>query len=389
MSKCPRCFVSLTSDHFAWTQASGTTTEADPVASAYHGGQVLSRKIIELRRPVDAHAGWAPPPQHAELELGGPVREVCPTCHYVLVDGWRNAQVTCIAMAGARATGKTVYIAVLIKQLQLLGESWGAVVEPFDSTTEATYRDHYETPLYEARGILEATPAAHTGNPYQREPLIFSLGHWNNVSQILVIRDVAGEDLENPENARAPWLQFFAHADGVLFMFDPLKVESVTNQLHDLVPTQERVGGDPRTVLRTVLGIIGLGTPNLAIILSKFDALQSLQSVEGSDWSRIMSNPGAAFSRDFSLRSAPYHDGDGQLLNQEVRSLLKKLDATPMVMSVDQPHTGRPLPNRYFAVSALGESPVGDRLHASGITPFRCLDPVRWVLATRSVWHWQ
>ncbi len=177
---------------------SGTATEADPIAGAFHGGQVLSRKIVKLRRPADAHAGWAPPPQYAELELGGPAREVCPTCHYVLVDGWRNAQVTCIAMAGARATGKTVYIAVLIKQLQLLGESFNAVVEPFDSTTEATYRDHYEAPLYEARGILEATPAAHTGNPYQRDPLIFSLGHWNNVSQILVIRDVAGEDSREP-----------------------------------------------------------------------------------------------------------------------------------------------------------------------------------------------
>ncbi|NCL74817.1 hypothetical protein AIIKEEIJ_02263 [Rhodococcus sp. YH1] len=169
-------------------------------------------------------------------------------------------------------------------------------------------------------------------------------------------------------------------------MFDPLKVESVRQQLHDLVPAQERVGGDPRSVLRTVLSIIGDSTPNLAIVLSKFDALQALEHVDGSDWSEIMSQRGAAFSRDPSLQYAPYNESDGRLLHEEVRSLLDKLEARSMVMAVDQPHTGASLHSRFFAVSALGESPVGDRLHHSGISPFRCLDPVRWVLAQRGVW---
>ncbi|WP_232512356.1 hypothetical protein [Rhodococcus pyridinivorans] len=115
-------------------------------------------------------------------------------------------------------------------------------------------------------------------------------------------------------------------------------MESLCKQLHDLVPVQERVGGAPRSVLRTVLSIIGDETPNLAVVLSKFDALQALHNVEGSDWSEIMGHPGAAFSREPSLQYAPYNEMDGRLLHEEVQSLLDKLEAKSMVM--DQPHTG-------------------------------------------------
>ncbi|EGD25332.1 TRAFAC clade GTPase domain-containing protein [Prescottella equi] len=386
MTKCPRCFGALTSDHYAWTRTAPDTAEVDEIASTYYGSPVRSGPVIELKRPDEADEEWTPPVGHAEREAGGDVAEVCPECHYRLPPGWRGAQATCVAMAGARATGKTVYIAVLIKSLQLLGERIGQMVEPANAETENSYRENYERPLYEERGILEPTPAAHTGDPYQREPLIFSIGVWNEVRRYLVIRDVAGEDLENATNMGAASMRFFSRADGVVFMFDPLRVDSVRDQLHDLVPAQERVGGDPRSVLRTVLSIIGTGTPNLAVVLSKFDALQALAHVDGGEWSEIMSQRGAAYSRDPSLQKGPYNEPDGLLLHEEVRSLLDKLEAKAMVMAVEQPHTGVHVNSRYFAVSALGASPAGDRLHENGISPFRCLDPVRWVLAQHEVW---
>ncbi|WP_237210969.1 hypothetical protein [Rhodococcus ruber] len=118
----------------------------------------------------------------------------------------------------------------------------------------------------------------------------------------------------------------------------------------------ERVGGDLWSVLRTVLSIVGSSTPNLAVVLSKFDALQALHHVEGSDWSEIMGQPGAAFSRDPRLQYAPYNEMDGRLLHGEVRN---KLEAKTMEMAVDQPCTGVMLNSKFFAVSALGGSPVG------------------------------
>jgi len=68
-------------------------------------------------------------------------------------------------------------------------------------------------------------------------------------------------------------------------------------------------------------------------------------------------------------------------LHHEVRSLLQKLHAGPIVTAVERPSSGQFLPHRFFVASALGESPNGKSLNARGIAPFRCLDPMRWVMA--------
>jgi len=68
-------------------------------------------------------------------------------------------------------------------------------------------------------------------------------------------------------------------------------------------------------------------------------------------------------------------------LHHEVRSLLQKLHAGPIVTAVERPSSGQFLPHRFFVASALGESPNGKSLSARGIAPFRCLDPMRWVMA--------
>lgn len=384
MTKCPRCFNNLTHEWFAWTEAAPQRTEPDERATAFTGSPVVAGKTCELQKPADAAPDWTPPPNYPETQLGGAAVEICPICHFVLPPHWRWGQATCIAMAGARATGKTVYIAVMIKQLQLLAERMNRAVEPATPETDYNYRKNYENPLFEERGILVSTPSSNTGDSYQREPLIFSLGVWNEVRRFLVIRDVAGEDLESGNTDGHSW-QFFQVADAILFLFDPLRVEEIGDQLRDLVPVQANRGGDPKVVLRTVMNMLGYGTPRVAVVLSKFDALQALEEVQGGQWSQIMSNAGAAFSRDPSLEQAPYADEDGQLLHEEVRSLLQKLDAGPMLQSMENPVTGQQYRNRFFAVSALGASPVGERLHENGISPFRCLDPVRWVLSEHGV----
>lgn len=384
MTKCPRCFNHLTHDWFAWATESSTETSQDDRATAFTGQPVMMGKTVELRRPENASPEWVPPPGFAQEALGEAAVDLCPICHFRLPSSWRWGQATCITMAGARATGKTVYIAVLIKQLQRLAEEAGRSVDPANRETEINYQRFYERPLYEERGILESTPPSSTNTSYQREPLIFSLGMWNEVRQYLVIRDVAGEDLENDSTTGHGW-SFFGLADAVLFLFDPLRVDEVAQQLRDLIPVQSNRGGDPKSVFRTVTDTIGHGNPKVAMILSKFDALQALQHVQGSQWSQIMSNPGAAFSRDPQSVARPYDEEDGQLLHEEVRSLLQKLDAGPTILRVLNSATSQPYSHRFFAVSALGDSPVGSRLHPNGISPFRCLDPVRWVLSERGI----
>lgn len=363
-TRCPQCFTELPAER-RWTRKNPETKSPDETATRYAGQSVPMGEIVS-----------AEPGDPAEWD------EICPVCHYVLPPRWRGSFTACVAMAGARYTGKTVYIAVLIKQLERLGERFNQVVEPADATTRVAYRDLYEKPLYETRGIIAPTPSATT---YRHHPLVFSLGiwntHWGTVPVRLVIRDVAGEDLENPDNVSRQVLSFFSRAHAVFFLFDPLRVEQISHQLRELIPPPPGLGGDPREVLRTVMDLIGDGTPSLAVILSKFDAFQQLAQVKNSEWGRVMSNPGAAFNRDPGLVSPFYDNADGELVDAEVKSLLHRLDAGPQLRTMQNPITGAQYYHRFFAVSALGASPAGQKLHRNGISPFRCTDPVRWLLS--------
>ncbi|MBS9533716.1 hypothetical protein KIH27_08970 [Mycobacterium sp. M1] len=383
MTKCPRCFSILNPDQHLWAAApnSGAPRYFDEVGSAFLGAKTDIGALFRWDRPPGYNG--QPPPHAASQALRTAVVEVCPVCHYTLPDGWRDGQAYCIAMAGARATGKSLYVAVLVKQLQLLCERLGYSMEPANRSTAESYTTNYETPLFAERGLIPPTPTVLTQTSTQREPLIFSLGVWHGLPRYLVLRDVAGEDMESGDLAGPPF-RFFANADAVFFMFDPLRVQSIRDQLQDILPPQMVGGGDPRQVLSNVLRAIGPGRPRVAVILSKFDALRTLRHVEGSEWSMMMSNAGAAYLRDTS-DSQRYDDVDGQLLHEEVRSLLIRLNAGSMVAAVENPSAVPPLAHRFFVVSALGQPPTGQRLHMRGIAPFRCSDPVRWVTSSFGV----
>jgi hypothetical protein len=381
VTKCPRCFSVVTPHRYLWMMPprAGGPRYLDEVGSAFLGAPAECGPFYKWDRLPGDHRP-PPPPTDASRALQGPVVEVCPVCHYQLPDGWRVGHATCIAMAGARATGKSLYIAVLVKQLELLCENLGVSMEPATRATATAYSTHYETPLFAHRGLIPPTPTVHTQASLQREPLIFSIGVWQGVRRYLVLRDVAGEDMETGDLS-APPFRFFANADAVFFMFDPLRVKAIRDQLQDLLPAQIFSGGDPRTVLNNVMLAIGGGQPRLAVILSKFDALRVLRDVEGSEWSLIMSNAGAAYLRDTS-DAQHYDEAGGRLLHEEVRSLLTRLNAASMVAAVENPSTGTRLVYRYFVLSSLGQPPSGNRLHARGIAPFRCADPVRWITSS-------
>lgn len=360
MIKCPRCFRGLPNDRFAWFLRGQQEPVADPVAAGYTGHDAMGPKI---------HTGTPDP------DADGVV-PVCPRCHFELWPEWYSSRVTTIAVAGARATGKTVYIAVMIKALQSHLDRLGRAVVPANPATEARYHEFYEKPLYVERGVAQPTPSAVLAGSYQHDPLIFSLGPGlDGRPHYLAIRDVAGEDLENSQTVGMEW-DFFGAADTVLFLFDPLRVQQIRDQLRDLVPPQTNLGGDPRAVLQTVMRMIGSGNPRLGIVLSKFDALQALRT-HSSQWGTIMDNPGAAFNRDPMLNAFYYNPEDGELLHEEVYSVLARLNAGALLLKA-QNANGKSFAHRFFAVSALGETPEGTRLHPNGIAPFRVLDPLFW-----------
>ena len=304
-----------------------------------------------------------------------------------LPPNWAGSATICIAMAGARASGKSFYIAVLVKLLRQLGQHYGKVVRPATMASEQQYVENYEEPLFREMGLIAPTPRMASEDAYQKDPLIFDLGMWmvngEDRQFFLVLRDVAGEDLENLPTDLSQ-LDFFSHADEVVFLFDPLRVQSVKTNLEGLVDTEE-LGGDPLHVLWNLLKVIGSERPPLALALSKFDALQKLEVVDGSVWRPIIGNYGAAFRRDNGLK---FDEHDSQLVDLEVSSMLHLLNATDLLNTIGNtygrdPETRQKI--RYFATSALGNAPKGRMISRTGIAPYRCLDPVLWQVTKRGI----
>ncbi|HHV20608.1 MAG TPA: hypothetical protein GXZ30_03590 [Propionibacterium sp.] len=377
MTKCPYCFHDLAEKYAFQCQGRCNAVE-DPVGTRLWGAPRVWKPTVVIS-PQPGH----PPDQVSNppacRHCDGPMAECCPTCHQFLPQDWRQGSATCIALAGARATGKSIYIGVLVKLLELFAGAHRTTLGFVDGASREVYQRIYEEQLFVRRGIIAPTPRANLADSYQRQPIILSLGILNGRRRFLVLRDVAGEDLENRVDD-ATHLGFFSHASVVLFLFDPTRVPEVRNQLQDLIPAQLHSGGDPAVVLGNLNLLIGSGQPRLGIVLSKFDTMQTLTQVADTELSRIMSNAGAAFMRDPGVLATGYGEEDGILLDAEVRSLLQRLNAGHIVTAIERPHSGRVLDHRFFVVSALGAPTEGEKLHDHGIASFRCLDPIRWAL---------
>lgn len=336
-----------------------------------------------------------------EVEHSGELAPSCTCTRKELPRGWEGAGVITIAMAGARASGKSVYLAVVIELLNQFTEEVKGNWRPATPETEAIYEEHFRTRLFEEGKALESTRRISDNATYTREPLIFSMGYPLIMGQrsqqeiFLVFRDIAGEDLQDTDiTAVKDELAFLSNAGLVVFLFDPLADDDIRLALAGLPGmTQPEDGArtDPAMVLRNVLGIIEANRdpeqtpPRIAVTMSKFDVLQQLAETQGEprNMDVIMRNRGAAFNREGSGVRRPWDQNDNELLHQEIRSMLVTLGARGLFNQLETwLRYGNPANfYRCFAVSALGFQTRDDEVNSSGIAPFRCLDPIRSLLA--------
>lgn len=317
-----------------------------------------------------------------------------------LPEDWMRSGTLTVAMAGARSSGKSLYIAVVVKLLRDLLTANRGFLNAADEYTRRTYEENYERPLFEEMGLMPPTPPSANPDAYQNRPLIYDLGFHIRVNPAdnqqvrqkvyLVLQDVAGEDLrEEGFVERAPKLSFFRNADRIVFLYDPMAVNRIRQLLEGTVSTNEVGRENPAMILQNILRLMSPErTPTIALTLSKFDMLQRLAYVDqvGSggiqgqtvDWQAAMSNYGASFRRESNPPNEPFDWVDRQAMHYEIRSMLSALGAMEMLNLLEtQSPTGQPVPYSCHAVSALGDSPEGDSVSRMGIAPFRVLDPIR------------
>jgi hypothetical protein len=384
MSKCPFCFLPLPEHERVFVCQSGLCPEVgNPVQSRLLGSEVTGPPFIRFTKPAEAKR-WSPPTTapHGQCQ-GGPTASACPHCRYVLPKNYRDAVSVCVAVAGARATGKSVYIGVLKKLVDQLMAEAGSTVAWSDKSSRERYEKHYEAPLYGSGERLTATPLLSDTQSPVREPLVLALGNVGGRLAYMSIRDTPGEELER--GAARPIYQCFEYADLVLFLYDPLAMQPVRNALRSLIPAQDDpTTANPVDVLSTVLERIGEGDPLLAIIMSKFDIFHFLRSNPDHELGKVALNRGAGFMR-VAAHAALYDKEHIALIHEETRSLMMMMGAQQIVTAVENPHRQRPYRHRFLVNSALGAPTKGDSISDWGIAPYRGDDAVRWALAETGI----
>lgn len=379
MSKCVFCFHTLNPDvvRFVCTnfRCMQGNRQVDPVLSQYVGREMKPGWSHEVSKPADQKRWRNPPAEWICRKCSEQMAHSCPTCHHVIPSDSRTADIVTAAFTGARNSGKSVAIGSMSFFLEALIERMGSALILQEECSQSQIGDYVQR-------LLDGTAPPPTAAGEARS-LVFSLGFVNGRARYLSLRDVAGEDLQTPSPPKAN-LTFLSRADLVVFLFDPLAIESIQHQLADLIPPQSgQLGVPPQTVLTHVLGHIGTGAPRLALAVSKVDALQAL-AVRPGHIGEIFRQAGAAVNREWPL-APEYHEQDGALLHEEVRAILQVLGGGALVNMVQNPANQRQLDHRFFALSALGGSTDANDVADHGIRPYRILDPLLWEWSERGI----
>ncbi|MGC5052857.1 hypothetical protein ACLQ2S_15550 [Micromonospora sp. DT48] len=327
-------------------------------------------------RPVHS----APCP-HCETESAV---KVCPNCHTRLPAAFGEGRSPLIAMAGARHTGKSVYLKVLAHQLRRgMGQRFNADVRlagdrQFQQETGGGI-DFLDPAgeLFPEGGLYQRTNQAVNG---RREPIVFA---WRQNRRItgydttfLSFFDTAGEDLLDQETVDN--LGYLGAADALILLLDPFMIPQARDQIRVPESAIDKHANTIDVVNRVTENLrishrLG-GRKNIPIpVAVAFAKIDAFFEVLGADHALVRRpEPG------------PYYDEQaGRETHEHVRALLHDWGAD----DIDTHLTHHYRKFRYFAVSALGSEPDYDnnRVDVRGVRPFRVDEPLLWLLSEFNV----
>ncbi|MGC5015195.1 TRAFAC clade GTPase domain-containing protein [Streptosporangium sp. DT93] len=316
---------------------------------------------------------------------GESTQRICPHCHTQLPVHFGKVTSRLIALIGAKNTGKTVYMTVLLHELMhSVGRRFDAAVVGSDDHTRGEFSRKYEDLLYR-RNMLPGT--TRPGQAELRRPLVFKvtldrpgLFGARNRHTITSFFDTAGEDLTSKRSVDLN-VRYLRGADGIILLLDPLQMRGARAAARPGVrlPGMDDGTDSPVNVLTRVTEVLyeahgpaagrRLGIP-VAVALSKIDAL------------RHGFAPGSPLLREPPATEPVFDEADSLAVHDHVRALLHEWDGE----QIDQIMRKNYASYRYFGLSSLGDSPTADnRVDPRGIHPYRAADPFLWLLSRLDV----
>ncbi|GAA2332294.1 TRAFAC clade GTPase domain-containing protein [Dactylosporangium salmoneum] len=305
---------------------------------------------------------------------------ICPRCHSRLPVRFGKIANRMIAMVGARESGKSVYLTVLLHEMRnQVGQAFNASMSEADDHTRSRFKADFERAVYENGELPRATSSA--GQNYDRvTPLVFEFTTRRRtrfrgtrpVLNLLSFFDTAGEDLTTGDSVEYH-TRYLTSADGIIVLLDPLQMPQARRLAHADVrpPTMS----DQEAVLHRVTELLqGAGDvvepirAPLAVAFTKIDTLEH----QLGETSPLRKEPEYAPSADVA-----FDLDDADEVHVEVRRLLNTWESG----SIDRYVQPRYRSFRYFGVSALGAEPQDNRVRDGRVRPRRVSDPLLWLLS--------
>lgn len=379
---CPFCFRKVDSSRLAYQCAGRGNIECkkeEDEARVRLTGSHLETFPTFL--PVPGRNGSTNCPK-----CGGPAkRRACPECHTALPIDFVDSKSPMIGLVGAKGSGKTVLMTVLVKHLrETVGLRFGADIRMATDNPDgyqglSDYQANREASLYSRGTLPEGTVAQ--AQRQRTTPIVL---RWRQESArlirgqglrstVLSFVDTAGEDLNDIDTAFT--LQYLSVCDALMITLDPFALPGARARLR--LPDQAIQVGDgvPLDVVSRITELLRteykvknkkkIKLP-VAMVFTKIDAFYP-----GLDRANpIMGHPSPI---------PAYEEGDGQAVHEHMLALLHEWNAADIDMHLRLNYSDY----RYFGVSALGAEPNYQTLSVApgGVQPHRVEDPVLWLLS--------
>ena len=370
---CPFCFRQFSSQELRFRCSNTYCPEPLPdeiyaMARGY-APMPMGRVLVPGRRMFGQPNGVA-------CDICGQVshRRICPYCHQELSEDIGHVDQRIIAIIGGRATGKTHYIASLVNRLKNeVAQNFNVQAEMMNEETKVRWENDFYTPLFVRKVVLQPTRPAGIDSTV-RAPLMFRFT-FSDGSRLRAINisffDSAGEDMTSVDTMSVQ-NRYICHADGIIFLLDPLQIPTVRQQLAtsanvppaDYKASPEAIVGNLRRLFERQQGLPPTQKVKVpvAFTLSKIDTLLPILDAS-SALQRPANHPGWLDLDD--VRS----------VNTEISSFLSEWINPSFMIGV---RNGFACYN-FFGISSLGEQPdASNRL--SVVSPLRVEDPFLWLL---------
>lgn len=284
-----------------------------------------------------------------------------------------------IAVVGAKATGKSNYIGVLITEIKkrMSSKFNCSLAISADEISRDLYNNNYYYPLYESGFPVAATDSGEV------TPMIFPLRFMdpktNRIKNTvnLTFYDTAGENLDSIENMTI-YNKYIPNAKGLILLLDPLQVPAIRKKLEAKGFNLPPKNSDVVEVLDSIIQLIRnqnalksnqkIKMP-VAITFTKMDVLEQYNDlIDPDSILRVES---------YHVKYSTFVESYNKLFDSAMKDLLEELAEDSEIITKLKEFESY----SFFGVSALGSNPVNNTLSSNTIKPEHVLDPLLWLLS--------